>query len=91
MFALPSKAADSKGLQTPMYQFTFDAGGHSFSRVFTEEGLVEFLAEELSLTPEVLDNALDELHASSKTTITEIEISANEAAAMGLKEAGVDY
>jgi len=91
VFALPAKKIDSKEIQPTMYQFTFDTGGNAYARVFTEDGLIEFLAEEIAVRADVLKEALDELSMTGKTNIPNIEMTETDAAAMGLQEAGVDY
>jgi hypothetical protein len=90
LFALP-RSTDSEGLRAPLFQFTFNAGGNAYSKVFDEPHLVEFLSEELGLREEIRDAAMDQLHSLGNATIADVAISENDAAALGMEEAGVDY
>ncbi len=91
LFALPAVKADSGEIVTPMYQFSFNAGGNAFSKVFDEPELVEFLSEELALRADLVDDAMGLLRTGEKATIPNVELSENDAAAMGLQEVGSDY
>ena len=91
LFALPPVVSDSGGVHLPQYQFTFNTGGNAFSKVFEEGHLVEFMAEELGLREDLLEHAMNDLHASGKATIAGVELSENKAAAVGLEKVGVDY
>lgn len=82
---------DSGGLRIPQYQFTFNDGGISYARTFDEAQLVEFLTEEVGILPDILDNALAEARRDGHTTIPDVAISHNQAAAFGLIPAGSDY
>lgn len=90
IFALPLQT-DSQGLRLPMFQFTFNAGGNAYSKVFDEPGLVEFLSEEVGLRADILDSTLNQLRSLGNSTIADIELSENDAAAMGMEEVGADY
>ena len=74
-----------------MYQFSFNTGGNVYSKVFNEEHLLEFLTEELGLRVDVRDMAMNQLHSLGNSTIPDIELSENDAAAMGMEEVGADY
>ena len=74
-----------------MYQFTFSAGGNAYSKVFDEKHLLQFLAEGLALRADVCDTAMDQLRALGNATIPDVELSENDAAAMGMEEVGADY
>lgn len=92
LFALPPVTADSETVGVPQYQFTFNSGGNAYSRVLKgDEALIEFLGEEIGLRADVLKSAVDELRSVGKTTIADVDVSENEAAALGLQEVGVDY
>ena len=90
LFALPSNT-DSGSTSFPLHQFTFNAGGNAYSKIFNEPELVEFLAQELGIVPEILNAAMDDLHTKGNATIANLELSENEAAANGLEEVGSDY
>ena len=74
-----------------MFQFTFNAGGTAYSKVFEEPHLREFLIEDLGLREDVSDTAMDQLRSLGNATIADVELSENDAAAMGMEEVGVDY
>ena len=90
LFTIPSKT-DSQGVSTPIHQFTFNTGGNAYSKIFNEPELVEFLSEELGVVPEILNAAMNDLHAKGNATIANLALSENEAAANGLQEVGSDY
>jgi hypothetical protein len=90
LFALP-RSTDSNGLRHPLFQFTFNAGGNSYSKVFDEPQLLEFLTEGLGLRADVRDNALNQLRSLGNATIADVELSENDAAALGMEEVGADY
>jgi len=91
VFALPPIAGDSTGVRAPAYQFTFSTGGIAYGKVLSEDELPEFLADELGLRADVVDETMNLLHTEGKTTIPDVEISENDAAVMGLMEVGADY
>lgn len=91
LFSLPSRSTDSTGVVLPLYQFTFNTGGNAYSKVFDEPHLVEFLAEELGLMPDVLDSTMTQLRSLGNSTIPNLDFSENDAAAMGMEEVGADY
>jgi len=91
LFALPAPENDSKIAPVAMFQFTFSAGGHSYARVFDTTQLHEFLAEELGLQAKVLEEAMSDLLATGTATVADVELGENDAAVMGLVEAGADY
>ena len=91
IFAVPPLTADSGGVQVPAYQFTFSSGGTAYSRIASEEELLELLTDELGLTAGVVDDGMKILRTEGKVTIPGVEISENDAAVMGLMEVGTDY
>jgi len=88
LFALPPAVVDSGKVQVPRYQFTFNAGRNSFSNVYCENELVEFLTDELALESSVVSEAMDLLREVGKASIPNVELSENDAAAFGLQEVG---
>jgi len=85
------RSADSKGVVVPLYQFTFNAGGNAYSKVFDEPHLVEFLSEDLGLVPDIVHNTINQLHSLGNSTVADVEFTENDAAAMGMEEVGADY
>ena len=81
-------AEDSQGLHSPQYQFSFNNGSSTFARTFTEEGLLDFLREDLGLRPALLDRVRDDLGTRSDSLISDIEFSDNDAAALGFAHVG---
>ena len=82
---------DSAGVRVPQYQFIYNVGGNNFSRSYDEISLIEMLTEEVGLRSDILDQALTDLRRDGHATIADVEISENNAAAMGLQEVGSDY
>jgi len=74
----------------PEYQLTYNIGGCTFARSFDENALREFLAEEMAVDPRTVRNAMDELRSVGKTTISEVELPKNQAAALGLEQLPAD-
>jgi hypothetical protein len=91
LFALPTTGGDSAGLKEPAYQFTFSTGGIAYGKVLAEDELLEFLADELGLREDVINDGLQLLRTEGKVTIPDVKLSENDAAVMGLMEVGVDY
>ena len=92
IFALPSAVVDSGRTSIPQFQFTFNGGEIAYAKVLEgEEGLREFLLDELGFRADVVDDALSILRAEGKTTIPDVAISEHDAAVMGLMEVAVDY
>jgi hypothetical protein len=91
LFALPPVLGDSGTVQSPVYQFTFNNGGHAFSKVFDQESLLEFMTEELALRVDLVEEAMELLTSNGRTTIPNVELTDNQAAAFGLQEVGADY
>jgi hypothetical protein len=89
IFALPGSGTDSEP-RMRSFQFTFNEGGNVYSRVFTEEELLEFLVEDMALRAEIVDGAMRELHTAGNTMIGDLEIKPTEAAEMGLTEVPID-
>jgi hypothetical protein len=82
---------DSAGIRVPQYQFIYNDGGNTYSRTLDEMSLIELLTKELALRPNIADAALKEVRREGRATIPDVEISENEAAAIGLQEVGSDY
>jgi hypothetical protein len=91
LFSLPVRSTDSEGVVLPLYQFTFNAGGDAYSKVFDEPHLVEFLTEDLGLVPDILNSTINQLHSLGNSTILDLDFSENDAAAMGMEKVGADY
>jgi hypothetical protein len=89
IFALPASSGDSEA-RIPTYQFTFNEGGNLYSRVFSDQELLDFLTEDIALRSDVLAGAMDELHTAGSTMIGDLEIKPTEAAEMGLMEVPTD-
>jgi hypothetical protein len=83
-------AEDSEGIHLRQYQFIYTDGGTSFAKALNEEELVQLLDHEIAVPADTLDRVLNELHTIGHSTIRDIEISENEAAAIGLFQAGND-
>ena len=90
IFALPPQT-DSQGLRLSLFQFTFNAGGNAYSKVFDEPALVNFLSEEIGLRADVVDSTLNQLRSLGNSTVANVELTENDAAAMGMEEVGADY
>ena len=91
LFALPAPVSDSGAAPVAMFQFTFNSGEHSYSRVFDTAQLHEFLSEELGMQSDIQEAAMSDLLATGKATVPNVELSDNDAAVMGLSEAGTNY
>lgn len=81
----------SAGARVPQYQFIYNDGGNTYSRTLDETNLVELLSDEIGLRPDIVDAALKGVRKDGHTTIPDVDISENEAAAIGLQEVGSDY
>ena len=90
IFVLP-RSTDSQGLRVPLYQFTFNAGGNAYSKVLDEAHLLEFMSEDIGLREDIRNTAMDQLRALGSATIPNMEITENDAAALGMEEVGADY
>ena len=75
----------------PQYQFTYNTGGSSYARTFTEQGLLEFLESKVALTSAVMDQVVDQLRSGGRATVPELEIPDNETAMLGLQQVSSDY
>ena len=82
---------DAAGVRVPQYQFIYNDGGNSYARTLDETSLIELLAKELGLRADIVDSALTGVRRDGHTTIPDVAISENDAAAMGLQEVGSDY
>ncbi|HVZ17781.1 MAG TPA: hypothetical protein VG897_11725 [Terriglobales bacterium] len=92
IFALPSATGgDSGAVEAPRYQFTFNQGGNTYSKVLNEEDLEVFLRDELGMRADLADEAMRGLHADGNIVIPNVKISDNDTAVMGLMEVGSDY
>jgi hypothetical protein len=85
------EVVDSAGIRVPEYQFTYNDGNNSYARTFDETGLIEFLTEDIALTPEVLNLALTQLRDKGNANVPDIHIPSQDASVMGLKEVPSDY
>jgi len=84
------EVVDSAGISVPEYQFTYNDGSNSYARTFDEMGLVEFLKEDIALTPEALNALLTELRDRGNTNLAGLDIAHQDASVMGLKEVPSD-
>lgn len=84
------EVVDSAGIRVPEYQFTYNDGINSYARTFDEMGLLEFLKDELGLTPDVFNLALTELRDKGNANISDLDIPQHEASALGLAEVPSD-
>jgi|SRR3954469_22413106 hypothetical protein len=75
----------------PQYQFTFNDGNRNFGRVFNDVELLEFLADDLGLTNDVIDTIAAELRDHGTATVSQLSISENQASAMGLNVVQSEY
>ena len=74
------------------YQFTYHESGKSWVRTFDgEASLAEFLRSDVAISTEVVAAGMEELRASGKTTIADVEIRESEAPAMGLEQMPSEY
>jgi hypothetical protein len=80
------------GRTVEQYQLNYTIGGNTYARVFDDEaGLDRFLRSELALTPEMADKTMRELRELGRATIANVEITAQEAPALGLQQVPSDY
>jgi hypothetical protein len=84
------EVVDSAGIRVPEYQFTYNDGSNSYARTFDEVGLVEFLKEDIALTPESLNALLTDLRDRGNTNVANLDIREQDASVMGLKEVPSD-
>jgi hypothetical protein len=77
---------DAERHPVPQYQFTYNDGRSTFGRTFDEDGLVEFLSEEVGLAPDIHNRVIDDLHQLGNTSINDLHIAENEMAALGFMQ-----
>ena len=82
---------DSAGLRAPRYQFIFNMGGNSFSKVVDEVELLDLLTEDVGLREEVVIQAIKAARDEGHATIPDLDLTENAAGAMGMQEVGSDY
>jgi hypothetical protein len=85
------EAIDSAGIRAPEYQFTYNDGNNSYARTFDETGLIEFLTEDIALTPEALNMVLAQLRDKGNANVADLHIPPRETSVLGLKEVPSDY
>jgi hypothetical protein len=75
----------------PQYQFTFNDGSRNYGRVFTDTELLEFFADDLGLTADIIDGVAVALRDHGTATVADLSISENDAAAYGLNVVQSEY
>jgi hypothetical protein len=75
-----------------IYQLNFTLTGNTFARVFaTPEELDEFLVAGIALEPAAVGSLWQEINRAGKAALDEVEISPQQAAALGMTHSEVDF
>ena len=74
-----------------LYQVNYTTAGSTFARVFDSQPELRDFLLELGLTPSDLDSAWTALTRSGNLTLEDLEISPEQAAALGMTHADVDF
>jgi hypothetical protein len=74
-----------------IYQLNYTMTGSTFAKVFGSPQELRHFLLELGLEPSALDSAWTALTRSGKLTLDDLEISPQQAAALGMTHAEVDF
>ncbi|MGA2992502.1 MAG: hypothetical protein ABSD88_18695 [Candidatus Korobacteraceae bacterium] len=75
-----------------IYQVNFTLTGGTFAKVFaTPEELDEFLVTGIALDPSDVDAVWQDINRAGNTVLDEVSISPQQAAALGMSHADVDF
>ena len=91
IFRLDETLDERTKAPTPVYQVNYTVPGSTYVRRFDELRLKEFLVSKVALDPVSLDRVMTDLHACGKANIGDVEISAAEAAGIGLEQVPSEY
>jgi len=83
-------ATGTHGRTAEEYTLSYVTGSNTWVKTFDYEGLLTVLVHSIGLTRELAGDALHRAQRQGATTVPSVEISANDAQAMGLMQAPSD-
>ncbi len=87
IFVLDGAAPDGRMPGSKVsYQLSYTTPGSAFVRVYDPEHLREFLISKIALYDAALERVMTQLRTTGRANIADVEISEQEAAALGMEQ-----